>query len=118
MVSMAGEKSMPMILVRDWEGAGVWVKWRRSLSVLRPVPQPRSRMWRGLSEEEEEEIEGLGLGIWERKVGRKAASSMSSMAWSMLPSESYWEAHWLYASCVGMWWIGTWGRGWTVDVFA
>lgn len=28
------------------------------------------------------------------------------MAWSMLPSESYTVAHWSYASCVPMCWIG------------
>lgn len=86
--SMAEEKSMPMILLGLEQG--LWVKCWRSLRVLRPVPQPRSRM-RSLtcSFSAMEEGAGLGLGICDRKEGRKVVSSISSMAWSMLPSESY-----------------------------
>ncbi len=53
--------------------------WERRWAVLRPVPQPRSRM----------SMLGAKVEVtMARKRGRRVLSSEVSMDWSMLPSVS------------------------------
>jgi hypothetical protein len=74
---MGCEKSRPVIFTTPCcLGQG----YETSLSVLRPVPHPKSRT--------ERFAELFVEVIQARKVGRRVCSSKSSIAWSMLPSVS------------------------------
>lgn len=82
--SIADEKSSPRTWICMPSGQG----YVRSFAVLRPVPQPRSRMTRGwvgglAAVGELKDVSALSM-----KSGKRVSSMWSSMACRMLPSVS------------------------------